>query len=56
MSETHDQDDLPPQKVPPHIGSRFSVMLGEVLGSVVWIAIIIALGIGVAWLAIRSLS
>ena len=30
MSESHDQDDLPPGKEPPH-DTKFSIMLGETL-------------------------
>ncbi|MFZ1011496.1 MAG: hypothetical protein WAN65_31960 [Candidatus Sulfotelmatobacter sp.] len=55
MSETHDQDDLPPKKDRQHIPT-LGFIFGEVTGSVVWIAVILLLAAGVAWLAIRSMS
>ena len=55
MSETHDQDDLPPKKKPPS-GITLGYTLGEVIGSLVWIVPIILLGAALAWLAIRWLS
>lgn len=51
MSETHDQDDLPPKKDKPrNITLGFTV--GEVSGSLVWLVVILALAGVVAWLAI----
>ncbi len=55
MSDMHDQDDLPPKKDKPH-QATLSVMLGEVAGSAVWIAIIFAIAAVLAWLAIKWMS
>ena len=55
MSETHDQDDLPPKKEKPHSAS-LAVMVGEIMGSLVWIVPILALAAVLAWLMINWLS
>ena len=55
MSESHDQDDLPPKKEKPH-QPTLSVMLGEIAGSLVWIVPILAVGALLAWLLIRWMS
>jgi hypothetical protein len=55
MSETHDQDDLPPKKEKPHSAS-LAVMVGEIVGSLVWIVPILAVGAVLAWLLIRWMS
>jgi hypothetical protein len=55
MSETHDQDDLPPKKKPPS-GITLGFTLGEVIGSLVWLVPIIAVGALLAWLMIKWLS
>jgi hypothetical protein len=52
MSETHDQDDLPPKKDRQH-NPTLGFTVGEVSGSLVWLVIILALAAVVAWLAIR---
>ncbi len=51
---THDIDDLPPKKEKPH-DSTFSVVLGEVSGAVVWIAIFLAIVGAIAWAIIHWL-
>ena len=55
MSETHDQDDLPPKKDRQHIPT-LGFTLGEVMGSAVWLVPIIAVGGVIAWLVIRWLG
>jgi hypothetical protein len=49
---THDADDLPPKKEPPH-DSTFSVVLGEVTGAIVWIAIFLVVVGAIAWMVIK---
>jgi len=55
MSETHDQDDLPPKKDKPH-PPTLGFTLGEVVGALTWLIPIILVGGFLAWLAIRWLG
>jgi hypothetical protein len=52
MSESHDQDDLPPKKDRQH-NPTLGFIFGEVTGSLMWIVIILALAGVVAWAVIR---
>ena len=55
MSETHDQDDLPPKKDKPH-PPTLGFTMGEVIGALTWLLPILAVGAVLAWLVIKWLS
>lgn len=55
MSESHDQDDLPPKKDRQH-NPTLGFIFGEVSGAVVWIAIFLAAASALAWAVIRWMS